>query len=81
VIKITQDRQEINPTSAATEVRAFDISGAVAYLRALGFDSASPNFVRSLVSRGQVPHIKLGKKFYVTRIALDSWLAKSEARR
>jgi hypothetical protein len=77
--KLTQDHEQVKPP--ATEARAFDITGAVAYLKGLGFDAATPNFIRSLVSRRQVPHIKLGKKFYLTRIALDGWLAKNEGRR
>jgi hypothetical protein len=64
----------------AADVRMFDIRGAVAYLKQIGCDAATVNFVRSLISTGQVPHLHIGKKFYVTRVALDQWLAKSERR-
>jgi hypothetical protein len=84
VSKITQDSEEVkanSPAALATDARAFDISGAVTYLRTIGFDAATPNFIRGLVARGQVPHVKVGKKFYVTRAALDGWLSRSEGRR
>lgn len=64
----------------APEIRAFDIPGAVAYLHSIGFDGATVSFIRALISRGQLPYLKVGKKFYLTRAAIDSWLAKSERR-
>ena len=58
----------------------FDIDGSVAYLKQIGCDAATPWFVRSLIARGQVGHVKIGKKFYLHRAALDAWLLKAERR-
>ena len=60
--------------------KLFDIAGAVDCLKNIGCDAATPNFVRSLIGRGSVGHVKIGKKFYVHRTALDFWLTKSERR-
>lgn len=58
----------------------FDILAAVAYLRTLGATAATPNFVRSLIASSAVPHLRVGRKFYVAKLALDNWL-ESRARR
>jgi excisionase family DNA binding protein len=63
-----------------TAQRLFDIPGAVEYLRSIGAGAASPWFVRSLISRGELPHLRIGKKFYVSREALDTWISKHERR-
>jgi excisionase family DNA binding protein len=69
--------QKQEPESAR---RLFDIFAAVAYLQSLGATSATRNFVRSLVTSGQVPYIRCGKKFYITKNALDAWITRSERR-
>jgi excisionase family DNA binding protein len=61
--------------------RLFDILAAVAYLKNIGADGATVSFVRGLISSGQIPHLKIGKKFFVSRTALDAWLAGHERRR
>lgn len=58
----------------------FDISAATDYLRGLGATGATRNFVRGLICSGQVAHVRIGKKFYVSRQALNTWLAKHERR-
>jgi excisionase family DNA binding protein len=63
-----------------TEQRLFDISAAVAYLRGLGATAATPNLVRTLIASGSLPHLRLGKKFYVSKAAIDLWLSRSERR-
>ncbi len=60
--------------------RLFDVSGAVEYLRAIGADGATVSFVRTLINTGQVSHVRIGKKFYMAREALDGWIAKHERR-
>lgn len=59
--------------------RYFDIAGAVEYLRSLGF-TATPWTVRTAINSGRLAHIKEGKKFHVSKSALDAWLAKAEKR-
>jgi len=63
-----------------TEQRLFDIQCAVKYLREIGAGSATPNFVRGLISSGQIKFVRLGRKFYLSRTELDSWLEKNEKR-
>ena len=60
--------------------RLFDIGGAVDYLRSIGAGAASPWFIRQIISRGELPHLRIGKKFYVSREALDGWISKRERR-
>ncbi len=60
--------------------RLYDIAGAVEYLRNIGATAATPNFMRGIIGRGEVPHLKIGKKFFVSRESLDSWLQKHERR-
>jgi excisionase family DNA binding protein len=58
----------------------FDIGGSVEHLRSRGITSATKNFIRGLITSGQVAHIRIGKKFYVSRTQLDLWLEKHERR-
>ena len=60
--------------------RLFDIVSAVAYFQSIGADAATVSFVRTLINTGQVPHERIGKKFYVTRDALDGWILKHQRR-
>lgn len=63
-----------------TDIRLFDIVGAVEYLRSVGATSATVNFVRSLISAGQIAYLRIGRKFFVTRASLDKWLGHHERR-
>lgn len=63
------------------ERRLFDIASAVEYLREIGAPSATKNFVRSLIASAAVPHIRIGKKFYISRESLDAWISRAERRR
>jgi excisionase family DNA binding protein len=60
--------------------RIFDIIGAVAYLRSIGADSATVTWLRAHIATGEIPHVKVGKKFYCSRSALDQWLERHERR-
>jgi excisionase family DNA binding protein len=76
------DEAEITKSSNEAELRRlFDIAGAVGYLQQIGANSATPTFVRSIIARGEVPHLRIGKKFFVSRESLDAWLARRERRR
>ena len=66
---------------SALELRLFDIGAAVAYLQAIGATTATVNFVRGLITTGQLPHLKIGKKFFVSRASLDGWISSHERRR
>lgn len=61
-------------------MRLLDIKAAVAYLRDIGATAATVNFVRNLINTGQVAHIRIGKKFFISREAIDGWLDKHERR-
>jgi excisionase family DNA binding protein len=58
----------------------YDIAGAVSYLQRVGATTATATFVRGLISSGQLPHLKIGKAFYVSKSAIEAWLARSEKR-
>jgi excisionase family DNA binding protein len=58
----------------------FDIAQAVGYFHEIGAKAATRNFVRTLIISGGIPHLKLGRKFYVSKTAIDEWLAKHERR-
>ena len=64
-----------------TERRLFNIRAAVEHLRALGADAVTVNFVRNLVNRGEVPHLRIGKKFYLRCEDLDAWIGARAKRR
>jgi hypothetical protein len=71
---------EATTAAAVPERRLYDVLGAVAYLHSLGADTATPNFVRSIISSGAVAHVRIGKKFFVSRESLDGWIQKHERR-
>jgi excisionase family DNA binding protein len=61
--------------------RLFDIESAVAYLRDLGADGVTVNFVRRLINNGELPHLRIGRKFYCSREGLDRWIVNHERRK
>jgi hypothetical protein len=71
----------MNSVSAAgADQRLFDVGDAAKYLQSIGAKTATVNFVRGLITSTQVAHLRIGKKFYVTKTALDGWL-ETRARR
>lgn len=56
----------------------FDIHAAAKYLHSIGATAATEKFIRSLISSGQLPHVRIGKAFYVSKTAVDAWLARAE---
>jgi hypothetical protein len=62
----------------SSDQRLFDIRAAVEYLRGIGATSATPNFIRRIIATGEVPHLKIGKKPFVSRVSLDGWLQRHE---
>jgi excisionase family DNA binding protein len=68
--------QQMNPE--ATQL--FDIHAATKYLHSIGAMAATEKFVRSLIRSGQLPHVRIGKAFYVSKTAVDVWLVRAEKR-
>lgn len=62
------------------EQQWFDVATLPAYLRSIGFTGATTTTVRRLITTGQLPHVRVGKKFYVGRAAVAAWLARQERR-
>jgi len=62
------------------EQRLFDIPSAAAYLRELGASCATVSFVRTIIANGQIPYLRVGKKFFVSREAIDHWIQSRERR-
>lgn len=60
--------------------RLFDIPSAVEYLRAIGAAAVTANFVRHLINSAEIPHLRMGKRFYVSRESLDAWIAAHDRR-
>lgn len=61
-------------STPVSDPKLFDIACAVVYLQSLGAQTATTNFVRTLVLSGQVPHLRIGRKFYIAKTALDTWI-------
>jgi len=71
----------VNRMSASSETpKLFDVRGAAEYFRSIGAGSATMNFVRTIIASGQLPHIRIGKKFFVAREAIDRWIENRQRR-
>lgn len=51
-----------------------DLKEAAAQLR------SSVGFVRLIIANGELPFLKIGKKFFVTRGDLDRWIERARGR-
>lgn len=60
--------------------RVFDLPAAVQYVHSLGATGVTIHTVRSEINAGRIPRSKIGKKFYVSKAALDSWILRAERR-
>jgi excisionase family DNA binding protein len=69
-----------NVTQNQFPQKLFDFVASVAYLHSLGATAATVSFVRGLVASGQITHLRIGKKFYVSRESLDGWIANRQRR-
>jgi len=63
---------------AATPRVLFNVSGVVARLRELGADSATENFVRNLITNGEIGFVRIGRSYYVSQNSIDAWLKSRE---
>jgi hypothetical protein len=55
-----------------------DVKAACDYLKSIGVSAATINSTRVIF--GQVPHIRIGKRFYVSKENIDAWLANRQRR-
>jgi excisionase family DNA binding protein len=60
--------------------RIFDLLAAVAYVQSLGANGVTIHTIRLEIASGRIAHTKLGKKFYVSKQALDNWITRAERR-
>lgn len=60
--------------------RLYDLKDTALYLQSLGAKSVTISFVRELVNSGAIAHLRIGKKFFVTRNAIDAWITRAERR-
>lgn len=58
--------------------RMFDLDSAAKYLKKAGIDAATARVVLRLINRGELAHVRLCRKFYVSSESLDAWLTKAE---
>jgi excisionase family DNA binding protein len=58
------------------ERQVFDVVGAAEYLRSLGVVSATKNTVRALIADKRLRAELIGRRFYVSREALDGLVAR-----
>jgi len=80
-IMLPTEQPSIQTEAPKPTRKLFDLDGAVDYLRELGLTGATKWFIRMEIAAKRLPIVPAGKKYYVTRAALDAWLAKSERRR
>lgn len=64
----------------SSEPRLFTVEGAAAYLQSIGAAGVGVRFVRGLIASGQVARIRMGKRLYVSKNALDTWIHNHERR-
>jgi excisionase family DNA binding protein len=58
----------------------FDLAAAVVYVRGLGATGVTIHTIRSEIAAGRIPRIRIGKKFYLSKTALDAWISQAERR-
>jgi excisionase family DNA binding protein len=62
------------------EPRLFTVEDAASYLQSIGAAGVGVRFVRDLIASGQVARIRMGRRYYVSKNALDTWIANHERR-
>jgi excisionase family DNA binding protein len=63
-----------------SDSRLFDLAGSVAYFKQVGAEAATHNFVRELVVTGAIPHLKIGRKYYLSQKSIDEWIERNNRR-
>jgi len=81
---VSTSQIDSTPT-AAPSAPAFpdylNVSGIVSYLQGRGMTTATKTFARSLLNCGELPYLKIGKGFFVSKKSVDLWLERRERRR
>lgn len=82
-LREASDPQPALTAGAPTEQQRqlFDFEGSANLLVGQGADSATVPFVRGLVNRGELPFVKIGKKFFIRRVDLEQWVERHARRR
>lgn len=62
--------------SAAPQL--LDVKSACDYMKSIGVSSATINSTRTIFA--QIPHIRIGKRFFVSRENLDGWISNRQRR-
>ena len=60
--------------------RLLDRYDAQTYMRQLGISGVSPRIFFTLIANGEIPRVRVGRKYFITREALDGWIARNERR-
>ena len=58
--------------------RYFDIPAAAAYVVSLGMKGVRPYTIRHAISNSRLVHTRVGKKFFVSKAAIEAWLQRAE---
>jgi excisionase family DNA binding protein len=58
--------------------RLFDLDGAASHLHELGAAGVTPWTLRRLIASGQLRSIRLGRRIYISREALENLLTRLE---
>jgi excisionase family DNA binding protein len=66
--------------SSDTAPRLLSIHDAAKYLGEIGAGAVSVNFIRTIIASGQIPHLKIGRKFFVTVDSIRRWIETREKR-
>ena len=62
----------------STDRSLLDVEAAAQYLRSIGWNGVTVHLIRSIIARGEIPYLWIGKKFYLTQESLDLWLKTHE---
>jgi hypothetical protein len=57
----------------------FDVKAACDHLKSIGVSAATVSSTRTIFA--QVPHIRIGKRFYVSKESLERWIDQRQRRR
>ena len=74
------DVHRSDEVASADGRRVFSLSAGAEYLRSIGADGVTSWTLRRLVTSGVLKHLKLGRKYFITREALDAMVDRLERR-
>jgi excisionase family DNA binding protein len=58
----------------------FDTATGAEYMRGIGLVTCTPTFISRLMREGEIARVRVGKRYYVSKAALDGWLLRHERR-